>query len=208
MRLLLLAWDRLSIYLPIALMGLLALGTYWLVENSPRPGKPVVQRPVRHEPDYFMKNFSVTTFVESGRLKSEVFGAAARHFPDTDMLEIDRIRIRSYDDQGRLTTATANRALTNDDAVVVELFGNALLVREAQPDKAGAMQPRMEFRGEYLHANTDTERVKSDKPVQLRRGSDVFVADSMDFDNINQIMVMRGRVRGVIHPRNTDGAKR
>lgn len=208
MRLLLLVWDRLSIYLPIAIMGLMALGTYWLVENSPRPDKPVALRPVRHEPDYFMKNFSVTTFVESGRLKSEVFGVAARHFPDTDMLEIDRIRIRSFDDQGRLTTATANRALTNNDASVVELFGNALLVREAQPDKLGKPLPRIEFRGEYLHANTETERVTSNQPVQLRRGDDVFVADSMDFDNVSQIMVLRGRVKGLINPRGVAHAKR
>lgn len=205
MRLLLTIWDRLSIYLPIAVMGLMALGTYWLVQNSPRPDVPVVERPQRHEPDYFMKEFSVTTFVESGRLKSEVFGVAARHFPDTDTLEIDRIRIRSFDEQGRLTTATANRALTNNDASVVELFGNALLVREAQPDKAGNLVPRIEFRGEYLHANTETERVKSDKPVQLRRGNDVFVGDSMDYDNLNQVMVMQGRVKGVINPRRTSG---
>ena len=208
MRLLLTIWDRLSIYLPIAVMGLMALGTYWLVENSPRPDAPVVQRPVRHEPDYFMKDFSVTTFVESGRLKSEVFGVAARHFPDTDMLEIDRIRIRSFDEQGRLTTATANRALTNSDASVVELFGNALLVREAQPDKSGNLVPRIEFRGEYLHANPDTERVKSDKPVQLRRGNDVFVGDTMDYDNLNQVMLMQGRVKGVINPKQATGSAR
>lgn len=203
MRLLLTIWDRLSIYLPIAVMGLMALGTYWLVQNSPQPDVPVVERPQRNEPDYFMKQFSVTTFVESGRLKSEVFGVAARHFPDTDRLEIDRIRIRSFDEQGRLTTATANRALTNNDASVVELFGNALLVREAQQDNAGNLVPRIEFRGEYLHANTETERVKSDKPVQLRRGNDVFVGDSMDYDNLNQVMVMQGRVKGLINPKQT-----
>lgn len=207
-RLLLTAWDRLSIYLPIAVMGLMALGTYWLVQNSPKPEAPVVQRQVRHEPDYFMKDFSVTTFIESGRLKSEVFGVAARHFPDTDMLEIDRIRIRSFDQQGRLTTATANRALTNDDASVVELFGNALLVREAQPDKSGKLVPRIEFRGEYLHANTETERVKSNRPVELRRGNDVFVGDTMDFDNVNQIMVMQGRVKGLINPKQASGTGR
>ena len=208
MQLLFTVWDRLSTYLPIAIMGLMALGTYWLVENSPRPEKPAIERPVRHQPDYFMKNFSVTTFGESGRLKSEVLGVAARHFPDTDKLEIDRIRIRSFDEQGQLTTATANRALTNDDASIVELFGNAFLVREAQPDKFGAMVPRIEFRGEYLHANTETDRVTSDKPVQLRRGNDVFVADSMDYDNVNQVMVMRGRVKGVINSRGAAGAKR
>ena len=204
--LLLAIWDRLSIYLPIAVMGLMALGTYWLVQNSPKPDRQVVVRPVRHEPDYFMKDFSVTTFVESGQLKSEVFGAAGRHFPDTDLLEIDRIRIRSYDDQGRLTTATANRALTDNDATVVELFGNAVLVREAQPDKSGNIVPRIEFRGEYLHTNTETERVTSDKPVQLRRGNDVFVGDTMDFDNINRIMVMQGRVRGLINPKQPSTA--
>lgn len=200
MRLLLTAWDRLSIYLPIAAMGLMGLGTYWLVQNSPKPNAPPVEKPVRHEADYFMNNFSVSTFVESGRLKSEVFGVAARHFPDTDTLEIDRIRIRSFDEQGRLTTATANRALTSGDATVVELFGNALLVREAQPDKSGNTLPRIEFRGEYLHANTDTERVTSNKPVQLRRGNDVFVGDSLDFDNLNQVLVMQGRVKGLIRP--------
>lgn len=205
-RLLLTVWDRLSIYLPIVVMGLMALGTYWLVQNSPKPDAPVVERPVRHEPDYFMKDFSVTTFVESGRLKSEVFGVAARHFPDSDTLEIDRIRIRSFDDQGRLTTATANRALTNDDASVVELFGNARLVREAQPDRSGNVAPRIEFRGEYLHANTDTERVKSNQPVQLRRGNDVFVGNTMDYDNVKQVMVMEGRVKGLINPKRASGA--
>jgi lipopolysaccharide export system protein LptC len=207
-RLLLTIWDRLSIYLPIVVMGLMALGTYWLVQNSPTVDAPVVERPKRYEPDYFMKEFSVTTFVDAGRLKSEVFGVSARHFPDSDLLEIDRIRIRSFDEQGRLTTATANRALTNSDASVVELFGNALLVREAQSDKAGNPVPRIEFRGEYLHANTETERVKSDKPVQLRRGNDVFVGDSMDYDNLSQVMVMQGRVRGLINPKQTSGGSK
>lgn len=199
-RVMLLVWDRLSIYLPIAVMGLMALGTYWLVQNSPKPVAAVAERPVRTDPDYFMKDFSVTTFVEGGRLTSEVFGAAARHFPDTDTVEIDKVRIRSFDDQGRLTTATANRALTNGDATIVELFGNALLIRDAQTDKAGTLLPRIEFRGEYLHANTDTERVTSNKPVELRRGNDVFVGDNMDYDNVKQIMVMQGRVKGLIVP--------
>lgn len=197
-RLLLMAWDRLSIYLPIAMMGLMALGTYWLVQNSPTPSAVAAQKPVRTDPDYFMKDFSVTTFVDAGRLKSEVFGVAARHYPDTDTLEIDRVRIRSFDEQGRLTTATADRALTNSDATIVELFGNALMIREAQPDKQGTVMPRVEFRGEYLHANTDTDRVMSNKPVELRRGNDVFVGDTMDYDDNTQVMVMQGRVKGQI----------
>ena len=55
-------WDQLSIYLPVVLMGLLALGTWWLVRNAPMPQLPAIDRPVKHQPDYFMKSFSVKTF--------------------------------------------------------------------------------------------------------------------------------------------------
>lgn len=199
-KILLAAWDRLSLYLPVVLMGLLALGTYWLVQSTPTMAVPSVDGPVRHEPDYFMKNFSVRTFVDSGRLKSEVFGVAARHYPDSDTTEIDLVRIRAFDEQGRLTTATAKRALTNSDGSEVELFGKALVVREAIVEKGAQTSPRLEFRGEYLHAFMDTERVESNRPVELRRGSDVFMAETMDYDNQGQVMIMRGRVRGTLVP--------
>lgn len=199
-RVLLIVWDRLSLYLPLVLMGVLALGTYWLVESAPPINAPPVQRPVRQEPDYFMKNFRVRTFVESGRLRSEVFGQAARHYPQSDTLEIDAVRIRSFDAQNRLTTATANRALTNEDASEVQLFGKAVIVREALLDRTGKQLPRIEYRGEYLHAFMDTERVSSNQPVELRRGSDVFFADTMEFDNVQQVMNLRGRVKGTLAP--------
>ena len=32
--------DRLSLYLPIVLMGLLALGSWWLVRSAPAPWRP------------------------------------------------------------------------------------------------------------------------------------------------------------------------
>ena len=181
-------------------MGLLALGTFWLVQSTPSAAVAATDGPVRHEPDYFMRNFSVRTFVETGRLKSEVFGVAARHYPDSDTTEIDLVRIRAFDEQGRLTTATANRALTNSDASEVELFGKALIVREALVDKTGQTSPRMEFRGEYLHAFMNTERVQSDRPVELLRGQDVFLGDTMEYDNLHQVMIMRGRVRGTLTP--------
>ncbi len=199
-RVLLSLWDRLSLYLPLGLMGLVALGTYWLVQSTPANRVAPAPTVMRHEPDYFMKGFSVRTFAEAGRLKSEVFGAAARHYPDTDTLEIDTVRIRAFDQQGRLTTATANRALANHDGSEVQLFGKARIVRDAQANKAGQIAPRVEFRGEFLHAFLNTDRVVSDRPVELRRGSDVFFAESMDYDNEHQTMVMQGRVKGTLVP--------
>ena len=146
------AWERISIYLPVLLMACLALGTYWLVKNSPLFGAPEAARPARHDPDYFMRGFAVRTFDGAGVLKSELFGAEARHYPDTDTLEIDQVRIRSFNEQGRLTTATALRGLSNGDGSEVQLFGNALVVRDGLQNAAGQNDQRMEFRGEFLHA--------------------------------------------------------
>jgi lipopolysaccharide export system protein LptC len=104
------SWDRLSLYLPVLLMGLLALGTWWLVRNAPVPLVPEAQRPVRHDPDYFMKGFSVKTFDGTGRLHSEIQGTMARHYPDTDTLEIDQARMRSVSPDGRVTSPCASPA--------------------------------------------------------------------------------------------------
>ena len=191
-------WDRIAIYLPVILMGVMALGTYWLARNTPTFfGGSDAHRPVTHDPDYFMRDFAVRTFDATGRLHSEVFGAEARHYPDTDTLEIDQPRIRSYDEQGNVTVSTAKSGISNGDGSEVELIGNAAVVREPL---AGTDVPRMEFHGEFLHGFMNTERVTSNKPVTLIRGNDRFVGDQMEYDNLNRVLVLRGRVHGTIVP--------
>lgn len=194
------AWDQVAIYLPIILMGLMALGTYWLARNTPVFGLPETPRPPRHEPDYYMRGFSVKTFDAAGKLKSEVFGTEARHYPDTDTLEIDKPRIRAYNEKGELTVATAARALSNGDASEVQLLGDAVVTRAPARGTDGRTAPTLEFRGEFLHAFLQTERVKSHKPVVLLRGSDRFSADSLDYDNVGRVMALQGRVRGLLVP--------
>ena len=202
-----LTWDRLSIYLPVMLMGLLALGTYWLVRITPAVSAPEPEQQVRHEPDYFMRTFSVKTFNEKGQLQSEVNGIEGRHFPDTDTLEIDQVRMRSFNQDGKVVVATADRALSNSDGSEVQLFGNAIVVREASTDASGRVDPRLEFRSEFLHAYVNTERVKTNQPVVMTRGNDRFTGDAMDFDNLSRVMNLQGRVRGVLMPGPAKSAK-
>ena len=194
------AWDRLSLYLPVLLMGLLALGTWWLVRNAPPVALPRVDKVERHEPDYLMKDFSVKSFAADGRLQNEVRGTVARHYPDTDTLEIDAVRLRSVTVAGDLIQGSADHALSNADGTEVQLHGNAIVVREAMQPIRGAAQPRLEFRGNFLHAWPQLERVRSDQPVTLPRGNNRFTADSMEYDNLEQLLQLRGRVRGEFSP--------
>lgn len=194
------AWDRLTIYLPVILMGLMALGTYWLARNTPSFSAAAVERAPTHDPDYFLRRFSVKSFDPNGRLKSELYGAEARHYPDTDTLEVDQPRIRAFNESGVLTVATARRAISNADGSQVQLLGDAVVTREAAKDAQGRPTPRLQIRSEFLHAFMDREQVRSHKPVTILRGEDQFTADNLDYDNLERVLDLRGRVRGTLQP--------
>ena len=100
----------------------------------------------------------------------------------------------------RKTRATALRGLSNGDGSEVQLFGDARVTREAMQLPDGKRTPELRFEGEFLHAWTNEERVLSDKPVVLWRGSDRFTANQLNYDHIDQVLQLEGRVRGVLQP--------
>lgn len=193
--------DQLSIYLPLLLMGLLALASYWLLRATPTPEAPVTERPVSSEPDYFMRRFSVKSFDAAGTLTTEVFGSEARHFPATKMVEIDNARIRHIGEQGLPTVATARLITTNAENTEFVLRGNAVIVREAGKGLNGQELPRLEFRGEFLHVYLEPDRIVSDQPVTLLRGTDRLNADNLDYTGEDQVAQFKGRVRVQLVPR-------
>lgn len=196
-------WDRLSIYLPVMLMGLLALGSYWLLRATPKAPEPAAERPVSGEPDYFMRRFSVRSFDANGNLRAEVLGDEARHHPDDDRVEIDNARLRNLGENRAVTTATAVRVTTNSDNTRFVLEGNAVVVREGGRDGQGQPLPRLEFRGEYLLVELQpTERISSDQAVELIREGDRLTAQRMVYDGAAAVATFQGRVRVQLQPRN------
>jgi lipopolysaccharide export system protein LptC len=183
-----------TLYLPMLLMALMALGSWWLAQYTPQEVAVASEKIVRQEPDYFLSDFTVKTFDTAGQLISEIAGQKARHFPHTDILEIDQARLRSLG-AGRITTAAGQRAYSNGDGSEVQLVGNALVVREQSVDAQGKPLPRVEFRGDFLHAFMRTEEIKSHKPVTVTRGSDQFSGERMLYNKIDGILQLDGRVR-------------
>jgi lipopolysaccharide export system protein LptC len=186
--------NSFTLYLPVLVMGVLALGSWWLARNTPVTKAPAAARPISSEPDYFLTNFTVKNFDAKGVLVSEVKGQKARHLPITDVLEIDTAQMRSTR-AGSITTGQGDRAYSNSDGSEVQLVGNAVVVREAGRDAQGNALPRVEYRGEFLHAFLRTEELKSHKPVTVVRGADQFSGDTMAFNKIDGVVQLDGRVR-------------
>jgi lipopolysaccharide export system protein LptC len=187
--------ETLSSYLPLLLMALLALATWWLVKNAPRMVVPGVERPVSSEPDYTMTRFSLERFDATGRLKIRIEGDRLRHFPDTDRVEIDQARISAFSPDGRVTLATAARALGNGDGSEMQLLGGAEVTAQ---DSAG--RPLV-MRGEFLHAFLVTEQVRSHLPVLVSHGGTSLQAAAMDYDNAARRLELKGPLRAVVTPK-------
>ncbi len=185
----------LSAYLPVILMVVLALATWWLVRNTPRPEAPRPAQAARVAPDYLMDGFTLQRFGADGTLRVQVSGTQLRHYPHTDTLEIDEPRIRATGADGTVTVASARRAVSNGDATEIQLQGGARVVREATARAAA-----IEFDSEFLHAFLDTERVKSHLPVRLRQGSSELRVAWLEYDHLARTAQLGGPMRAQFDP--------
>lgn len=186
----------LSAYLPLLIVALLALGSWWLVQRAPSGGGDNTAAPLRHEPDYEMHKFSVQRFASEGALSAQIEGDELRHYPDTDTVEIDNVRMRSIGTDGRVTVATAKRAISNGAGTEVQLLGNAEVVSEM----AGDNEP-ITFRSDFLHAFLDTERVRTHLPVTVVKGAMQVNTQGMDYSHLDRVVNFSGRTRAVFPPR-------
>ena len=186
--------DVLANYLPLLLMLAIALASWWLVKSAPKAPADDIARPARSAPDYTMQRFSVERFDATGRLKARIEGASLLHFPATDQIEILDVRIQAYSPQGRLTTARAQRALTDGAATRIDLQGQAEIVGQADGG-----QPVL-IRANALLLLLDDERVTTDSPVVVEVGPNRVQADGLDYSRRDQLLQFKGRMRAVLQP--------
>jgi lipopolysaccharide export system protein LptC len=191
-------WDGVVSYAPVVLMAVLAGLSWWLVKNTPVSGDADVKRALRHVPDYTMDVFSIVSYGPQGTVRSRLEGDVLRHYPDTDTVEVDKLRLRVVDLEGRVTLGSAERAVSNGDATQVRMTGKARIVREPGP-KEGAGE-RLEIRGEFLELLTESERVKSHLPVTLITPRGELRAGNLDYSHLDRNAQLGGRVRGELRP--------
>jgi lipopolysaccharide export system protein LptC len=186
--------DVVSAYLPLLLMTLLALATWWLVNHSPRAPVADEARAVSAAPDYTMSRFALERFDATGRLKLRIEGEQLRHFPATDRIEIDGAVIRAVAPDGRVTLAHARNAIGNGDGSELQLLGGAEVTSERANDTSLVM------RSEFLHAFFFTGRVRSHLPVQVQLGATALRAAGLDYDHAAGRLELKGPLRAVMAP--------
>lgn len=180
--------------LPLMIMALLAVGTWWLVKNSPQPAGERAAQAARHVPDYTLARFTLQRYDPTGRLSVQIEGEQLRHYPDTDELEIDTIHVQSFQPDGRVTRATAREAVAAGDGSTVQLVGGAHVI------SVDAKGETVDFIGEHLRADFKARRISADRPVQVRQGQSEFSADAMRYDEATGMVTLVGPAKAVLMP--------
>jgi len=189
------ARELVGAYLPLLVMALLALATWWLVRNTPVPEERVDAPVLAGEPDYTMHGVLLQRFAADGALRLQVEGDVLRHYPADQTIEIDQVRLRAIDARGAVTLASARHALTNDASTEVQLRGGAQ-VRYVPVDGGTPA----EFRGEFLHAFVETQVLRSDQPVTLTQGRNEIRAAGMVVDHRAGTARLDGPLRATLEP--------
>ena len=173
------ATSQIGMYLPVLIMALIALGSWWLLRNAPSHESDTPAQVARHEPDYFMRDFTVKEYTLNGQLKNELHGKEMLHFPDSQQFELMTPKFVAFDDQDRRMDASAKRGTSNSDGSLIELFDDA----EVQRIDAKGRESPFRFTGAHLRVFGNDKRVESDLPVTLQRGPDTFKGGNLRYDH-------------------------
>ncbi|MGE5468930.1 MAG: LPS export ABC transporter periplasmic protein LptC [Ignavibacteria bacterium] len=174
---------------PIAVLSLLAAGTFWLNRATEigdgRVGKQ------RHDPDYFVDHFTVRRFDETGKLQHFLVGEKMLHYPDDDSTEVLAPRLTYF--RTPPVHVTSKKAWLDKDGKHVKLEGDVHVVREGLNG-----DPPTDIATSVIYAVPDDSFAHTNAPVVITQGLSVMHGTGMETNDKSKISILYGRATGTI----------
>lgn len=193
--------ERSTLLLSLALLGGLAAGSYWLAEQA-RLGDQGV-RPKRHEPDYFVDQFSLTRMDPTGKGRYTVRASRVVHYPDDDSTEMVAPRLVSLAPDRPQVNMRADTGRISSDGVEVHLIGDVQVHRAADGQSAATV-----LRSPYLLVLPEQDIARTDREVDMVQGASRLTGRGLEFDNTQRLVRLNPnnqagvRVHTTIAPKN------
>ena len=172
--------TRVSNWLPLFLLLLLAAATLWLAHavtgvSSKGDGA------TRHDADMVVENFTAKQFGEDGQVRYILAARKMVHYPDDDTSHLTDVKFQAFEKDNPPMHATADRALLTQKGDEAFMHGNVILIREAGPNSS-----KLTVRTNYLHIIPDTGVASTDQPLILEDANTIVSATSMLANNKTQ----------------------
>jgi len=159
--------------LPLALMAFLGVLTLWL-QYAVLEGYGGDAKPLAHDPDSIVENFTVQRLDGSGKLQYTFSAPKMMHFADDGSGEVLYPRLVQIAEAGGNFTATANRGTVSRQGEEAFLYGNVLILREAT-----LLRPEFRARTEFLHVLAEQGISRTDQTVTISEGRSLLTGVGM-----------------------------
>lgn len=185
---------------PLLLLGALAGLTFWLSQASELP-EEINTGKLRHDPDYFIENFSLRKLDPQGILHYSLVAKRMQHYPDDESTDVDQPRLVQTRPGRPTVTINAEQGKLNSDASEVRLYRNVRVERSA----AGKQDSLIATTQELL-ALPDEERARTDQPVHIIQGKSKLDGTGMDLDNAARTFNLHHHVSGQFASRHASSS--
>jgi len=157
--------------IPIVTLVLLVGFSAWLQNLFESDEEKKARVAQRHDPDYFMEDFVLTTMGNDGKPKHRISAPFMQHFPDDDTTELNSPSILMFRKSGPPWLIKSDRGSFTSGGELVFLSGNVTISRKSGPTNKPVqlftdtlkIHPKTEF------AETDS-RVVMKSPTQTTEG--------------------------------------
>lgn len=182
------------VYLPVLLMLALALGSFWLLRQTPDWSPPKEVAAPREVPEVIVSGAQIRVYDEVGALQSSLDAERLLRYQASGIAELEGLEMQSNLLSGAQVQARAVRARANADMTEVQLIGAADMWHRSADAAPAHLQ------GDFMHFFIDQERVESHLPISFNRGRDSIVAGNVRFDQLRGTLDAAGGVKVVLDP--------
>lgn len=180
--------------LVLLIVLVITIFTRWLLTSVEEPTTPVSIED-RHDPDYFISDFSITVYDQAGAPGYSLKAKHLDHFPDDDTMAIRQLRIEYMETPDEQWTASSQRGTAYKNIEVVELQGDVEIVRNPRDqDKKLTLQAE-QLRIDFLRREAMT-RTK----VKITGKNSKIVSTGLKFDLDRGILILNNRAHGEYVP--------
>ena len=106
----------------VLVLSMLAVGSAWIL-NQLSQNKSTTTVLLRHDPDYYMKNFSTLNMDIDGTPKNKLYAEYMAHYPDDDTTELHMPKLEVYRDNKSPIYISANKGWVTANNEVILLSG-------------------------------------------------------------------------------------
>lgn len=180
---------RLPALLTLAVVLLLAGGSYWALEVAQRPEASAPTRTARTDPDYIIDQFSYVAVAPGGKAKYVIEGERLLHDPVSDSSLVEQPRLRSYTPQRGPMTLRSKTAHINRDHSEIRLLDEVHLERPQTRDQEALIVDT-----DFMLVLPNQDVFRTDRAVRAHLGDSMLNGVGMVADNRQRTLTLNSRV--------------